>query len=200
MSFRILCYPTMTNTSCLPAYAPLAAALTPLDLPFSLSQLHGLLCGYICAANQDRASTFLHTLTSNHKHPVSQETKTHLFELLTFSEHQIQQFEFDFQFLLPDEYTSLINRTQAFSEWCDGFLQGLHACHIQAKSFEETETKETLMHFQEFAQLDTDNLSILEEDEKAFMEVYEYARLAVLTIRAACESLHPSNKEGPSKH
>jgi uncharacterized protein YgfB (UPF0149 family) len=190
----------MTNASALPDYAPLAASLTPLDLPFSLSQLHGLLCGYVCAANQDRASAFLHTLTSNQKHPVSQETKTQLFALLTFSEHQIQQFEFEFQFLLPDEHTPLINRAQAFSEWCDGFLQGLHACHIQDKSFKETETKEALIHFQEFSQLDTDNLSVSEEDEKAFMEVYEYARLAVLSIRAACESLHPNGKAGQAKH
>lgn len=190
----------MTNTTTLPAYAPLAASLTALDIPYSLSQLHGLMCAYICAAHQDRASTFVHALTSSHTPPFSKETKEQLFELLMLSEHQIEQFEFGFQLLLPDEHMCLSTRAQAFSEWCDGFVQGLHACHIQLTSFSEPEAQETFSHFQEFAQLDHDTLSITEEDEKAFMEIYEYARLAVLSMKAACEHLYPAHKNGQAKH
>jgi uncharacterized protein len=184
----------------LPAFGPLTVLLTPLELPFSLSQLHGLICAYICASHQERATSFIHALVTQAQRPVSQEVKTQLFELLTVSEHQIQELEFGFQMLLPDEYNELTVRAQAFSEWCEGFLQGLQTCHIRESSFEDLEARETLMHFQDFAQLDYENLSVSEEDEKAFVEIYEYARLAVLQIKTACEDLQPKSKEGQAKH
>lgn len=191
----------MTHSShTLPDYGPLSTLLIPLELPFSLSQLHGLICAYICASNPERATSFIHALVTQACHPVSPEVKTLLFELLTFSEHQIQELEFSFHLLVPDEYNDLNVRAQAFSEWCEGFLQGLQTCQIVEGSFTDPEARETLMHFQDFSQLDYENLSVTEEDEKAFMEIYEYARLAVLRIKTACEELRPHDKEGQAKH
>lgn len=178
----------------LPAYEPLATALQTSDFPFSLGQLHGLLCAYICVNEVGRAASFLQSICANKTHPMPDQLKSQLFEVLTHSEYEILALEFGFELLLPDDDQPLSERAEAFREWCVGFLQGLQTCGVKASTCEDIDVRETFTHLEAFAQLDFDEISVSEEDEKSFMEIYEYTKVAVLNIRATYgKSLPPAS-------
>lgn len=186
----------MTQTPTLPAFQTLQAVLLQAQSPYSVSQLHGLLCGYVCANQTHEAHRFLHQFVSSPQMKLSDITQTELFELLSHSEALIQQTEFDFQLYLPEDQAPLTERAQAFSEWCQSFLQSLHLCHIQERSFQDPDAREIMESFQAFAELDYEILASTEEDEMTFFEIYEYARLAVLDLHLACKALNTD--EAPS--
>ena len=102
--------------------------------------------------------------------------------MYTVSQHQLSNFDFEFQLLLPDEHEPLINRAQAFSEWCEGFTQGITIGGVSYEQLQEEESQEALQHLLEFAQLEYESLEVSEEDEKALMEVSEYTRMAVIRL------------------
>ncbi|MCX7115118.1 MAG: UPF0149 family protein [Gammaproteobacteria bacterium] len=167
----------------LPAYGELSSLVEPIDLPFSLSQLHGLLCGYICIGQPEQALTFLNTLLSSSPASIHAADKAALLSVFSISEHLITHLDFSFQLLLPDDGVALPERAKAFSEWCQGFLQGFHLPSSSKAQLNE-DTQDLLFHLQEFSLLDYEQLAFTDDDELALTEVYEYTRLAVLHLKA----------------
>ena len=123
-----------------------------------------------------------------------------IFDMLSASQHQIQNFDFEFQMFLPDEHESIVERAQSFSEWCEGFMQGLDINGIHDDNFEDEEARETLYHIQEFSELDFDDLKSGEEEEKALMEVTEYTRMAVLRLFGEIQALKQQPEETGTTH
>lgn len=185
-----------TTSINLPDYLDFSNIIAVLDLPFSGSELHGMMCGYLCAGAAYEGEAYLHTLTPNKKDTSTRAAALAIFEVYTISQHQLGHFDFGFEMLLPGEHESLIERAQAFSEWCEGFTQSMNITGINASRFQEEESKEALQHLQEFAQLDYESLHVDEEDERALVEVSEYARLAVLRLYS---DLKENNAEHDSK-
>ncbi|MDI9818970.1 YecA family protein [Tatlockia sp. PL877] len=167
----------------LPAYDAFVDAISMLSLPVSGSELHGVMCGYLCAGAPLEGEAYLRALTVNSKR--EEETRVAalaMFDVFAISQQQLANFDFTFQLLLPDETESLMIRAQAFGEWCEGFAQGMTMAGIGHEQLHEEESQEALHHILEFAQLDYEALEVEEEDEKALVEVSEYARMAVLRI------------------
>jgi yecA family protein len=178
----------------LPAYQEFLNSIAELALPISASELHGVMCGYLCAGAIAKGETYLQALM-NHKSKANQrEAFLALFGVFTISHQQMTNFNFDFELLLPGEQESLIDRAQAFSEWCEGFTQGITLAGISSDQLEEDEAKEAMQHLMEFAQLDYESLEIDEADEKALMEVSEYTRMAVLRIHQDIQGSNPVEK------
>lgn len=174
----------MNDFSALPNYQTLSWLFNENEIPFSLSEWHGMVCAYLCANETQQALTFLNSLIKKNNSTTGQELKEGLFLVFSMAEHQLNELDFSFQLLLPDDHVPLNERAQALSEWCDGFLNGLKTTP-QAKKHLDTDSQEVLAHLQAFSELDYDALSISEEDEQAFMEIYEYTRMAVLRIKAS---------------
>lgn len=171
---------THHTTLHLPSYQDFINSIAVLALPFSASELHGVMCGYLCAGSISEGEAYIRALITNKNDAVM---RVALFGVYTVSQQQMLNFDFDFQLLLPpDEDTSLAERAKAFSEWCEGFTQGLTLAGVEYEQLQEDDAQEALQHITEFAQLDYHTLSVNEEDEQALMEVTEYARLAVLRI------------------
>ena len=118
-----------------------------------------------------------------------------LFGVYAVSQQQIIGFDFEFQLLLPDDDEPLALRAQAFSEWCEGFTQGITLAGVDYDQLQEEEAQEALEHLTEFGELDCEELQAGEDDERALMEVIEYARMAVLRIYG---DLHASRANGAS--
>lgn len=174
---------TASNVSpSLPTYHRVMDVLSPLDLPISTSELHGLICGYLCAGDSQSGEHYIRTLLSGYDKAQSREALLCLFELFAFSQQQMEAGDFAFCMLLPEEHETLSMRAQAFSEWCEGFTQGITLSGIGYNELEDEEAKDALNHISEFAQLDYEELSIEEDDEKALVEVSEYTRMAVLRL------------------
>jgi uncharacterized protein YgfB (UPF0149 family) len=168
------------NTSLrLPNYQEFMDSIAILALPISASELHGVMCGYLCAGAISDGEAYLRALMTNKKDVLM---RVALFGVYAVSQQQMLNFDFEFQLLLPDDEEPLVDRARAFSEWCEGFTQGLTLAGVGYEQLQEDEAQEALQHLIEFAQLDYHSLSIDEDDERALMEVVEYARMAALSI------------------
>ncbi|WP_028372470.1 UPF0149 family protein [Legionella lansingensis] len=167
----------------LPSYQTFMDNISILSLPISGSELHGVMCGYICAGASTAGEDYLRALiVKKKKDDATRAAALAMFDVFSISQQQLANFDFEFQLLLPDEEESLATRAQAFSEWCEGFTQGMTLAGISYEQLQEEESQEALQHMLEFAQLDYESLEVGEEDEKALTEVSEYARMAVLRI------------------
>lgn len=166
----------------LPDYDSFSETISVLTLNSSASELHGMMCAYLCAGEDSQGEAYIRALLNNKKDELSRNAILAMFSVFSISQQQINNFDFEFEMLLPDENESLVERAQAFSEWCEGFTQGLTLLGVSMDQFYEEEAQDALQHLTEFAELDCDTLDVDEEDEKALMEVSEYARMAVIRL------------------
>ncbi len=168
----------------LPDYQELLESTAILELPISISELHGVMCGYLAAGASRDGENYVRALLTHRTDLDTRSVAMALFNLYTISQQQIAHLGFEFQLLLPDEQTSLFVRAQAFSEWCEGFTQGVTMAGINYEHLKDEDAQEAIQHMTEFAHLDYQTLQVGEEDERALMEVCEYARMAVLHIHS----------------
>lgn len=168
----------------LPEYDQFLESLVGLPLSISASGLHGMMCGFLCAGADRQGEAYLRALLNNKKDEASRLAELAMFSVYSISQQQIANFDFEFALLLPNDEQALVERAQAFSEWCEGFTQGLNMAGVDADQFYDEEAQEALQHITEFAELDCDTLDVDEEDEKALLEVSEYARMAVLRLHS----------------
>ncbi|APF01913.1 TPA: UPF0149 family protein [Legionella pneumophila] len=168
----------------LPEYDDFVQSISVLALTMSGSELHGIMCGYLCAGADSQGEAYIRALLNNRKDEQSRNALLSLFSVFSISQQQINNFDFEFQMLLPDDDESLVIRAQAFSEWCEGFTQGLTIAGVGMEQFYEEESQDALQHLIEFAEMDCESLEVGEEDEQALMEVTEYTRMAVLRLHS----------------
>lgn len=183
-----------------PLYDEFVDSLTPLSLPISVSELHGMMCGYLCAGDVGQGEAYVRALLGNKKDELSRKAASSIFSVFSVSQHQIVEFDFSFKLILPDEETPLLDRALAFSEWCEGFIQALTLCRVDMDNFSEEDSQEALQHIIEFAELDTETLDMDEEDESALMEVSEYTRMAVLKLYSDLVSQNSTGGQSKIKH
>lgn len=166
----------------LPNYDLFVDSIAALMLEISASELHGLLCGYLCAGATDQGESFIRALLNNKKDKESRSALLSLFSLYAISQQQINNYDLEFALLLPDDEVPLRDRAKAFSDWCEGFTQSLALTGIDVDSLYEEDAQEALQHLLEFSELDSESIDIDEEDERALMEVTEYTRMAVIRL------------------
>lgn len=166
----------------LPEYEVFVESIAPLMLQISASELHGLLCGYLCAGSTQQGESYIRALLNNKKDTESRNAILSLFSLFSVSQQQINNYDLEFALLLPDDEDPLRDRAKAFSDWCEGFTQGLSLAGVDSDYLYEEDAQEAYQHLVEFAELDCDSLDVDEEDERALMEVTEYTRMAVIRL------------------
>lgn len=189
------------SSSHFPVYQQFVDSISPLALPISGSELHGVMCGYLCASAAAQGEAYLRALLVSEKksEDLRRAATRAIFDLFHYSQQQINTMDFAFQLLLPDDHESLIERARAFSEWCQGFTEGLTMSDVAYEQLHEEDSREGLQHMIEFAQLDYESLDVDDEDEKALMEVTEYARMAVLRLFADLHSSMQTKEDSSDK-
>lgn len=170
------------HTLRLPSYQHFADTIALLHLPLSASELHGVMCGYLAAGAVRQGENYIRALLVQRTEHETRDVLLTLFGVFTVSHQQLLDNHFEFELLLPSDEAPLMDRAQAFTEWCEGFVQGMTVSGIDMDQFHEDETQDALHHIKEFAQMDYAQVTVNEEDEHALMEVYEYARMAVWQI------------------
>ena len=166
----------------LPIYQTVIESITPLALSISGSELHGMMCGYLSAGAVQKGDAYLRALLAHQNNAIIRTAAPVLFEVYAISQQQIEGSGFEFQLLLPDEDEPLLNRVKSFSEWCDGFTQGIRMAGVDMDTFQDDDAQDAIEHITEFAELDYHSLQFDEDDERALTEISEYARMAVLHI------------------
>ncbi len=188
------------NPMHLPLYDDFVESLAVLSLTISVSELHGMMCGYLCAGDVEQGEAYMRALLGNKKDEASRKAALSMFSVFSISQHQISEYNFGLELLLPDDEEPLLERAEAFSEWCDGFVQSLTSCGIELDEFSEEDAQEALQHIIEFAELDTQSLEVDDEDESALMEVTEYTRMAILRLHGDLVSNARQGGQGKTTH
>ncbi|HLB57788.1 MAG TPA: UPF0149 family protein [Gammaproteobacteria bacterium] len=170
----------MSEISFLPNYSELNAILQKTQPNSNIAQVHGLLCGLICATSGNKQSHWEKLILGDKKSKKTQDTLRQLYET---SYHQLSEFSFEFALVLPDDNIDINIRAEALGLWCQGFLTGLENTDIHVKKNQlPAEVIEALDDLTEIAQINFGDMATNEEDETAYFELIEYVRLAVLMI------------------
>jgi len=151
----------------------------------SPSQLHGCLCGLLGAGAPAQPEYGLDALAQALDLEVHGELASRIMQLYTVTEATLQDEEFTFLPLLPDEEEEIALRTAALANWCDGFLAGFAYATAAANSNGSAlsqETGEILRDIGAMAQAEPAADESEEEAEDSYIELVEYLRVAVVNV------------------
>jgi yecA family protein len=145
------------------------------------SEVHGIVCGLVCAGADLDGKVWIERIIGQMSEDVWLEGPALLVQLYDQISRQFSGVEFKFQMLLPDVSHSLADRTLALTEWCQGFLSGLHTAGVD---FSEVLT-DILCRFSELAQMQRAQIETTDEKILTFVELTEYIRKSVWALYTA---------------
>jgi uncharacterized protein len=160
------------------AYKTCNAIIVQSDAELSAAEAHGMATGMLCINGQAESVAWLSELLHNAS-PVVDEDENLLVRLFEETRSLLASDEFEFDLLLPEDDTSLIEQVEALKGWCRGFLFGVGS-GASASNWSK-DVREIMKDITEFTKLDINAEG--EEDERALVEITEYLRSAVLLLR-----------------
>src|SRR5579862_3764017 len=108
----------MNEQSTLPSFLELATLFEKIQLNKHPSQIHGLLCGYLCGPSRD-LNLLWHIIFENK--PESPELRHLLQEWVEIIDRELIAFEFDIILVLPEDEADINLRAESLGLWCQGF-------------------------------------------------------------------------------
>jgi uncharacterized protein len=166
----------------LPTLLEVEDAVRELRLGVGAPELHGGLCGWLAGGGQAGPDWLAQVLADDTLS--APESGSTLDRFRQASAAQLEDRDFSFDLLIPDESASLAERSGGLFDWCRGFLGGFGLAAGQDPPLSE-ESREALSDIAKLAaavpQDDGD-----EEDEDALTEIEEFVRVAVLLLHGDC--------------
>jgi uncharacterized protein YgfB (UPF0149 family) len=161
-------------------YQAVNAILEQQDADIGAAEAHGIAVGMLSVEARADAGNWLQELLAD-SHAIVDEDKTLLLELFEQTRQLLnaETGEFVFDLFLPDDDEPLYEQAEALRSWCQGFLFGVG--YSQSAGNWSGETGEVMRDMIEFTKIDSDVEG--EEDANALMEIREYLRAAVFTVR-----------------
>ena len=151
----------------------------------SPSQVHGCLCGLLSAGASAQAEYGLDALAQTLDLVLHGELASRIMQLYTVSRAVLQDEEFTFFPLLPDDEEDISQRTVALANWCDGFLAGFAytAAGEEKKGGAFSELcSEALRDIAALAQAEAGEEENDNDAEEHYFELDEYLRVAVVNV------------------
>jgi len=175
-----------------PDYNSLNDALVKSAAELVASESHGVLCGMLCAAGKVELNAWLDQVFEelDLNNMLIQEASKLLVGLFNDTQSQLNGSDADFQLLMPDDDDSLVVRTEALADWCQGFTYGLVNGGLKKDRELPDDTAELIRDMVEIARAGHDIDAEADTDEESYMQIYEYVRMGVLLIN---EELQPSH-------
>lgn len=174
--------PAAEQKNHLPEFKTIEKAVSGLSLKVHASEIHGVLSGFICVGMVNLAEQYIQQLIEDVDIAKNEAEIRQLAALLQVVYQQMSTMTFDFHLLLPDDDAPLADRAKAMSLWCHGYSDAFLQSGVDITELKTEEARDALYHITEVSQLDYESLSISEDDEKSYMELYEYVRMAILMI------------------
>lgn len=160
----------------------------------SPAEVHGGLCGYLCAGGVPLPGRWLEQLRID-ADGLDEQAGRQLEGLRHDTMQALDDFELRFTPLLPGDDDPMAERVEALADWCAAFIGGYGLGVANAKLPEEAiEALRDLDRIAHFGYEAGDT----EEDETAFAEILEYVRIAVMVLRQ--EALQSRPQPAPTQH
>lgn len=165
-------------------YGDLAELLNRSGSPLPLAELHGGLCGVICASGRDAATSWLDELLDDcagDRDTLSQ-LASRLEELGDDTWQSLSGLSMEFSPLLPDDEERIDQRAEALGLWCHGFLAGLVIGGVDLAGGSTTlsaELSELVSDFAQISQAGADSEEMDDEDlgDNSLTELVEFVRV-----------------------
>jgi uncharacterized protein YgfB (UPF0149 family) len=172
---------------------------------WNAGQVHGLLCSRLSVAGADGATRwFAQVLEETDPNNASRgECEAMLDALCAITWRQLVERQSEFELLLPGDEDPTALRAESMGQWCEGFLHGL----VSEKRSEDLKKR---LSDDPLADIIRDMLHITrataaededaEEEEKAFVELVEYLRVAAqLTYEELADIREPAEDVLPDE-
>jgi uncharacterized protein YgfB (UPF0149 family) len=178
-----------------PHYAALRESLSHAGAVVAAPELHGGICGALCAGGPVAAQRWLDETLADDTADVavaaSAALREPLQDLLRSSWQALHEAELAFELLLPDDDSPLDEQVAALGAWCQGFLGGLGRSAPEVGRVERDKPRAEQGPLEEimtdFAEIS--RAGITDEDaadptqaEFALAEVQEYVRVSVQIV------------------
>ena len=194
-------------------------AITPLDYHslrdllaqagavVALAELHGGVCGALCAGGAPAAAYWLEDCLEDQELDATEELGASLTNFVAASSRMLEDTGFEFEPLLPDDDAPLEEQVQALALWCHGFVTGLgaNAPELAARSARAPDSgdagaiAEVIGDFTEISRagLSEDEATGQDQVDFALAELREYVRAGVQMV---FEELAPRREAAQDKH
>jgi len=173
-------------------YEDLSTPLLQLEPNKDPSEIHGSLCGILCADNSIDQNTWGSLVIpqfepNNLTHRESMEIFQKLYQQTV---QQLNNSNCEFQLILPREDDAETQAlVDALGEWCQGFLVGLSLGGVSDFESLPEDSAELVRDFVEIARAGTSyQLDNEDDNQQSLFELIEYVRIGVLLIN---EERHP---------
>lgn len=183
----------------LPAFSEINEKLEQAHSMIGAAETHGLICGFLCGGKQTNGKNWLEPIFGLAEIESTEQMRHILLDLYNKTHIEINHEEFGFQLLIPKDEQPLESRAKSLSSWCQGFLTGIGLTGAYIDEEDTEETQEILYRFDDISKLDYENIEVRPEDERAFVELYEYVRMAVLVVYNELTDARPSGLSNAGK-
>lgn len=176
-------------------YQDLDKSLRRLGSETDPSELHGTLCGLLCASANLVPTTWLGSLFADREigDLLVVDIKDHLGELFDLTRTQLNDSDCGLELLLPGEDSAVEARVAALGEWCQGFVIGLNLGGIENFKTLPGDAAEAVQDLLEIARIGSSyDLTGGEDDEAALVELVEFVRVATLLLNEELQTHKPA--------
>lgn len=173
-------------------YQQLTQALQRLEIAADAAECHGAMSAVICLIGEGGMANWLAAHFPEIDAGIAQgnalasELRDLISELYQTVLEQLNNGNFDYALLMPDDDESILLRTDALAHWCQGFLLGLKYSGVNDTSQFSGELAEIIQDISEISQVTSEALENNEEEEQSYAELVEYLRVGVMLF---CETL-----------
>jgi len=194
-------------------------AITPLDYDtlrdslaqagavVTLAELHGGVCGALCAGGVSAAAYWLEDCLEDQELDATEGLDESLANVVAASSRMLDVPGFEFEPLLPDDDAPLEDQVQALALWCHGFVTGLGANAPELATSgsrapdnaEAAAIVEVVGDFTEISRagLSEDEAAGQQQADFALAELREYVRAGVQMV---FEELAPRREAAQDRH
>ena len=176
----------MTQVPQMPDFDHLEKLLDSVALEVGASELHGVICGLLCAGQSDAHTLWFEELFQHlpAEDLLTREVREQVGQLYLATSQKIRDEDLDFRPFLPSGNILLSERARSLSEWSQGFLYGLALSAVNLKDLDE-EARESIDDLTEISRLDFEVVEPTEDAESDYMELEEFLRVATWLILEA---------------
>lgn len=171
----------MENTPDFPHYDDAARLLHEASVTTSPAEVHGIITGVLCAPQGARVAWQELVLGRGAGQPPA--ALAQLLAALHRATHaHLSGMECDFAPLLPGDEHSLAEQIEGLSDWCRGYLLGLHAGGVKEPQRLAGDAGEIIRDITRISEADLDASLADEEEARALTEIVEYLRVGVQLV------------------
>jgi uncharacterized protein len=172
-------------------------------LEVSPAEIHGCICGLLAAGGRAEAEWGLSRVCQSLDITMTGDLAGLSLRLYSVSAAALEDEEFDFYPLLPEDEVEIASRIEAMASWCSGFLVG-YAGASSGSVPKVGDSAEILADFAAIAEAQMDEEATDEESEESYAELVEYLRFAALNVyldsRANSDDRGPDSSAEGSLH